>query len=123
MWRALSAPLPQDAFLVGLTSIHRREPWKHGDRAFRAATTISITDDAAEILRNALQKQPAMAVHLSIDSAWNHNFSLGPASGQEIVASDMESRSASTSGVARRQTASRSAFLTRSRVAHSTLTT
>lgn len=30
-----SAPLPPDAFLVALTSIHWREAWKYGERAFR----------------------------------------------------------------------------------------
>ncbi len=30
-WR----PFPQNAFLFGLTSIHWREAWKYGERAFR----------------------------------------------------------------------------------------
>lgn len=34
-WNALAAPLPENAFLVGLTSIHWREAWKYGERAFR----------------------------------------------------------------------------------------
>ncbi len=34
-WSALREGLPQDAFLVGLTSIHWREAWKYGERAFR----------------------------------------------------------------------------------------
>ncbi len=29
------APLPADAFLFGLTSVHWREAWKYGERAFR----------------------------------------------------------------------------------------
>ena len=34
-WVQLSAPLPAGALLVGLTSIHWRESWKYGERAFR----------------------------------------------------------------------------------------
>ena len=31
----LLAPFPADAFLFGLTSVHWREAWKYGERAFR----------------------------------------------------------------------------------------
>ena len=34
-WRALSRGLPEGAILVGLSSIHWREAWKYGERAFR----------------------------------------------------------------------------------------
>jgi SagB-type dehydrogenase family enzyme len=34
-WTALTAQLPQQTFLVGLSSIHWREAWKYGERAFR----------------------------------------------------------------------------------------
>ena len=34
-WREISRQLPVSAFLVGLTSIHWRESWKYGERAFR----------------------------------------------------------------------------------------
>jgi SagB-type dehydrogenase family enzyme len=34
-WEALAAQLPEGALLVGLTSIHLRESWKYGERAFR----------------------------------------------------------------------------------------
>ncbi len=34
-WRALAAGLPVGAFLVGLTSVHWREAWKYGERAYR----------------------------------------------------------------------------------------
>jgi SagB-type dehydrogenase family enzyme len=34
-WQTLSADLPRDAVLVGLASIHWREAWKYGERAFR----------------------------------------------------------------------------------------
>ena len=35
VWTALMAPCPSDSFLVGLSSIHWREAWKYGERAFR----------------------------------------------------------------------------------------
>jgi SagB-type dehydrogenase family enzyme len=34
-WHALDIGAPTDAFLVALTSIHWREAWKYGERAFR----------------------------------------------------------------------------------------
>jgi SagB-type dehydrogenase family enzyme len=34
-WHALAAGLPAGAILVGLSSIHWREAWKYGERAFR----------------------------------------------------------------------------------------
>jgi SagB-type dehydrogenase family enzyme len=34
-WQALTAELPANTLLVGLTSIHWREAWKYGERAFR----------------------------------------------------------------------------------------
>jgi SagB-type dehydrogenase family enzyme len=34
-WKALTAALPESSFLVGLSSIHWREAWKYGERAFR----------------------------------------------------------------------------------------
>lgn len=34
-WKALSSGLPNSTILVGLTSIHWREAWKYGERAFR----------------------------------------------------------------------------------------
>jgi SagB-type dehydrogenase family enzyme len=34
-WRLLTAELPPNTVLVGLTSIHWREAWKYGERAFR----------------------------------------------------------------------------------------
>lgn len=35
VWTALMAPFPESSFLVGLSSIHWREAWKYGERAFR----------------------------------------------------------------------------------------
>lgn len=34
-WKALTAGLPEGTILVGLTSIHWREAWKYGERAYR----------------------------------------------------------------------------------------
>ena len=34
-WTQLCAPFPEGSFLVGLASVHWREAWKYGERAFR----------------------------------------------------------------------------------------
>src|SRR5438876_6171759 len=34
-WSELGAPFPEGSFLVGLSSVHWREAWKYGERAFR----------------------------------------------------------------------------------------
>ena len=34
-WTALMAAFPESSFLVGLSSVHWREAWKYGERAFR----------------------------------------------------------------------------------------
>jgi SagB-type dehydrogenase family enzyme len=34
-WTALIAPVPAGSFLLGLSSVHWREAWKYGERAFR----------------------------------------------------------------------------------------
>ncbi len=35
LWQSLSARFPENVFFIGLTSIHWREAWKYGKRAFR----------------------------------------------------------------------------------------
>ena len=35
VWAELTAAFPENSFLVGLSSIHWREAWKYGERAFR----------------------------------------------------------------------------------------
>jgi SagB-type dehydrogenase family enzyme len=35
VWSELSSPFPEGSFLVGLSSVHWREAWKYGERAFR----------------------------------------------------------------------------------------
>lgn len=52
----------------------------------RTRPQISISDEAAAVIRNALESQPGSAVHLSIDSRWQHNFSLAPVEGHEVKA-------------------------------------
>jgi monothiol glutaredoxin len=52
----------------------------------RTPPEIVVTDEAAEVIRNALGSQPGSAVHLSIDARWQHGFSLGPAEGHEVKA-------------------------------------
>ena len=39
VWAALMAAFPEGSFLVGLSSIHWREAWKYGQRAFRVLPT------------------------------------------------------------------------------------
>ena len=56
------------------------------DAPDRTPPEIEISDAAAEVMRNALSGQPGMAVHLSIDGRWQHNFALGPAEGHEVKA-------------------------------------
>lgn len=54
----------------------------------RTAPTISLSDAAAQTIRNATEGNSGMSVHLSIDARWQHNFNLGPAEGHEVKASD-----------------------------------
>ncbi len=44
------------------------------------------------MIRATLQSHPGQAVHLSIDTRWEHKFSLGPEEGHEIkaVSNDLE---------------------------------
>jgi monothiol glutaredoxin len=50
----------------------------------RTPPVIEMSDGAVELMRGALDANPGMLVHLSIDAAWEHNFNLGPAQGHEI---------------------------------------
>ena len=52
----------------------------------RTAPEVTISDAAAEAVRDALQHQPGVALHLSIDAGWQHSFSLSPPQGHEIRA-------------------------------------
>ena len=46
---------------------------------------LNITDAAAAAIRDVSSQNPNLAVHLKIDAAFNHEFSLAPAKGHEIV--------------------------------------
>lgn len=52
----------------------------------RTPPEILVSDEAAEVIKNALESQPGSAVHLSIDARWQHGFTLGPVEGHEIKA-------------------------------------
>ena len=49
--------------------------------------TITISDAAKKAIDSVREQNPLGAVHLRIDASWNHEFSLHPAAGHEIVAS------------------------------------
>lgn len=52
----------------------------------RTPPEISLMDSAVEMMRSGLQANPELAIHLQIDGRWQHNFSLGPTEGHEVVA-------------------------------------
>ena len=52
----------------------------------RTPPEITISDAAAEVIRGALESNPGVQVHLSIDARWQHGFSLGQAEGHEVQA-------------------------------------
>jgi monothiol glutaredoxin len=52
----------------------------------RSPPAITVTDLAAEKIRQAMQGHDGMALHFSIDSGWESQFNLGPLEGGEIVA-------------------------------------
>lgn len=53
----------------------------------RTPPEIALGEEAAALIRNALEGQPGMSVHLGIDGNWQHTFTLGPAEGHEVKAS------------------------------------
>ncbi|MGR8921590.1 MAG: Grx4 family monothiol glutaredoxin [Gammaproteobacteria bacterium] len=58
------------------------------DAAEPTVPSIRISDAAADAIRNVRSQHPELAVHLKIDAAFNHEFSLAPAKGHEIRAAD-----------------------------------
>ena len=52
----------------------------------RTPPEITLSDEASSLMANVLDGQPGNAVHLRIDSHWQHHFNLGPAEGHEIKA-------------------------------------
>ncbi len=53
----------------------------------RTPPEITLTDAAAEKIRQAMQGHDGMALHFSIDSAWDSQFNLGPLQGGEVISS------------------------------------
>ncbi len=56
------------------------------DKPDRTAPEISLSEAAAATIQGALDTNPGVQIHLSIDARWQHNFFLGPAEGHEIKA-------------------------------------
>lgn len=52
----------------------------------RTPPEITVSDEAAETILGALQSNPGMAVHLSIDARWQHGFNLAAVEGHEVKA-------------------------------------
>ena len=55
------------------------------DKPDRTPPKITITDEAAEQIQQALAGQENLAVHFSIDANWQSQFQLGPAQGHEVA--------------------------------------
>jgi len=51
----------------------------------RSPPEITLTDLAAERIRQAMKGHEGMALHFAIDSAWDSQFNLGPLQGGEII--------------------------------------
>jgi monothiol glutaredoxin len=47
---------------------------------------LHISDEAAAVIRRAVEQQPGVAVHLQITAGWDHQFNLAPPKGHEIKA-------------------------------------
>lgn len=54
----------------------------------RTPPQITLSDEAADLIRNALAEHPDMSVHLQIDARWQHGLSLGRGEGHEVRAGD-----------------------------------
>jgi monothiol glutaredoxin len=52
----------------------------------RTPPQITVSDAAAATILGALNSNPGMAVHLSVDARWQHGFNLGAVEGHEIKA-------------------------------------
>ena len=50
----------------------------------RITPKITVSDSAAEAIREGLTQDPMAALHLNIDADWNHEFSLSSPKGHEI---------------------------------------
>ena len=53
----------------------------------RTPPEITLTDQAAERIGQAMQGHEGMALHFTVDAGWDSQFNLGPLQGGEIVTS------------------------------------
>jgi monothiol glutaredoxin len=51
------------------------------------APRIDVAEDAAAMMRGALEQRQGVVVHLRIDARWSHTLSLAPVAAQELCAS------------------------------------
>ncbi len=58
------------------------------DQPEKVIPKITISDSAVKFMKSGLGSNPDMSVHLDIDNHWQHQLTLGPATGQEVVAED-----------------------------------
>jgi SagB-type dehydrogenase family enzyme len=94
VWAALMAQWPTGSFLVGLSSIHERESWKYGERAFRycqhdVGHAIGTLRFAAAALGWGLRlldrvEEPALAALLGLDR--NEDFESAEREQPELLA-------------------------------------
>lgn len=52
----------------------------------RTPPTVHITDQAANMIREAMQGHPGIGLHFQVDAGWNAQLNLAPAQGDEIRA-------------------------------------
>lgn len=52
----------------------------------RTPPDITITDEAAEHIRSAMEGHESMGLHFQVDATWDAQFNLAPAQGNEIAA-------------------------------------
>ena len=56
------------------------------DAVSRDIPNITISDSAADMIKQTVAQHPGASVHLKISPTWQHEFSLAPAKGHEVVA-------------------------------------
>ena len=52
----------------------------------RTPPAVVLSPDAVKMIRETLNEQPGVGVHLQIDANWQHNLRLAPVEGHEITA-------------------------------------
>jgi nitroreductase len=82
VWRMLAERLPGGALLLGITSIHWRESWKYGERAFRYCNhVVHRVEDLTPGLY-ALVREPSRRAALA--QALDPSFAWTPAGGESF---------------------------------------